>query len=64
LRSKQFEHHKFHRQKPIGPYIVDFYCAELRLVIEIDGDSHAEQADYDTQRTAVPERPRVACNSL
>ena len=51
LRSKQFEHHKFHRQKPIGPYIVDFYCAELRLVIEIDGDSHAAQADYDTQRT-------------
>jgi very-short-patch-repair endonuclease len=51
LRSKQLEHHKFLRQKPIGPYIVDFYCAELRLVIEIDGDSHAEQADYDTQRT-------------
>ena len=51
LRSKQFEHHKFHRQKPIGPYIVDFYCSELRLVIEIDGDSHATQADYDTQRT-------------
>ena len=52
LRSKQLEHYKFHRQKPIGPYVVDFYCAELRLVIEIDGDSHAEQIDYDTQRTA------------
>jgi very-short-patch-repair endonuclease len=51
LRSKQFEHYKFLRQKPIGPYIVDFYCAELRLVIEIDGDSHAEQVAYDAQRT-------------
>jgi len=52
LRGKQFANYKFLRQKPIGPYIVDFYCAELRLVIEIDGDSHAEQAGYDAQRTA------------
>jgi very-short-patch-repair endonuclease len=52
LRSRQFNGHKFLRQKPIGPYIVDFYCAELKLVIEIDGDSHAEQVEYDTQRTA------------
>jgi very-short-patch-repair endonuclease len=52
LRGKQFGGYKFHRQKPIGPYIVDFYCAELKLVIEIDGDSHAEQPDYDAQRTA------------
>jgi len=33
---------KFNRQKPIEPYIVDFYCHRLRLVIEIDGDSHGE----------------------
>ncbi|MFZ2971604.1 MAG: endonuclease domain-containing protein [Ferribacterium limneticum] len=52
LRSRQFDGHKFHRQKPIGPYVVDFYCAELKLVIEVDGDSHAEQAEYDAQRTA------------
>ena len=51
LRGKQFEHYKFLRQKPIGDYIVYFYCAEFRLVIEIDGDSHAEQLDYDAQRT-------------
>lgn len=51
LRGKQFEHYKFLRQKPIGDYIVDFYCAELRLVIEIDGDSHADQIDYDVRRT-------------
>jgi very-short-patch-repair endonuclease len=51
LRGKQFNQYKFLRQKPIGSYIVDFYCAELRLVIEIDGDSHAEQLDYDARRT-------------
>jgi urease accessory protein len=51
LRSKQFDRHKFLRQKPIGAYVVDFYCAELRLVIEIDGDSHAEQVGYDARRT-------------
>jgi very-short-patch-repair endonuclease len=52
LRSRQFYGHKFLRQKPIDTYVVDFYCAELKLVIEIDGDSHAEQFDYDAQRTA------------
>ena len=31
---------KFTRQKPLGSYIADFYCSRLRLVIEIDGDSH------------------------
>ena len=38
---------KFNRQKPIGEYIVDFYCHEHRLVIEIDGDTHCEE---DVQR--------------
>ncbi len=32
--------HTFYRQKLIGKYIVDFYCPKLRLVIEVDGDSH------------------------
>jgi very-short-patch-repair endonuclease len=31
---------KFTRQKPLGDYVVDFYCARARLVIELDGDSH------------------------
>ncbi len=51
LRKKQFAGFKFLRQKPIGGYIVDFYCSELRLVIEIDGESHAEMAEYDNERT-------------
>ncbi|GIW25845.1 MAG: endonuclease [Meiothermus sp.] len=31
---------RFRRQRPVGPYIVDFYCAEAGLVIEVDGESH------------------------
>jgi len=53
LRMRQFASHKFLRQKPIGNYIVDFYCSELRLVIEIDGDGHAGNVEYDTERTHV-----------
>ncbi len=41
----------FHRQKPIGNYIVDFLCYKLRLVIEIDGRSHNESKfEYDKKR--------------
>ena len=44
----------FNRQKPLGEYIVDFYCHECRLVIEIDGDSHGTQEGQlkDQERTA------------
>jgi very-short-patch-repair endonuclease len=44
---------KFRRQHPLGRFIADFFCAECRLVIEIDGDGHAEpgQAAYDVDRT-------------
>jgi len=40
LRNRRFDGHKFRRQRPIGPFIADFYCAALALVIELDGDSH------------------------
>jgi very-short-patch-repair endonuclease len=45
---------KFTRQKPLGRYVADFYCARHRLVIELDGDSHfTEPAErYDRDRTA------------
>jgi very-short-patch-repair endonuclease len=47
--------HPVLRQKPIADYIVDFYCSRLRLVIEIDGDSHFDQdaIAYDARRTDV-----------
>ncbi len=53
LCRKQFEGYKFTRQKPLGGYIVDFYCSKLQLVIEIDGDSHVENVEYDKTRTEV-----------
>jgi very-short-patch-repair endonuclease len=52
LQNKRFADLKFTRQKPLDEYIVDFYCAELMLAIEIDGDDHAEQIDYDNRRTS------------
>jgi very-short-patch-repair endonuclease len=42
LRNRQINGYKFRRQAGIGNYIVDFYCPKLKLVIEIDGDSHFE----------------------
>jgi len=56
LSRRQFSSYKFLRQKPIEHFIVDFYCAKLGWVIEIDGDSHAEQPRYDENRTALLER--------
>jgi very-short-patch-repair endonuclease len=41
LRSRALGGHKFVRQEPIGPYVVDFVCRELRVVIEVDGGQHA-----------------------
>ena len=52
LRGKQLGSFRFRHQHPIGPFIVDFCCLSPRLVIEIDGDSHAEQVEYDESRTA------------
>ena len=48
-----FQEFTFNRQKPIGNYIVAFYCHQLRLVIEIDGDTHYEEdaEKYDRNRT-------------
>jgi len=51
LRNRQMDDIKFRRQVPIGSYIVDYYCAELRLVIEIDGSSHMGHEKYDAERT-------------
>ena len=51
LQGNKFQNMKFVRQKPLDEYIVDFYCSEYLLAIEIDGDSHGEQQEYDRQRT-------------
>ena len=41
----------FRRQHAIGKYIADFCCIKARLIIELDGSQHLEQAEYDAQRT-------------
>ena len=52
LRSRQVNGYKFRRQYSIGNFIVDFYCPEAKLAVEIDGDSHFdnEQRLYDIAR--------------
>ena len=49
---------RFLRQKVLGKYIVDFYCAEAKLVIELDGSQHYEEKgiEYDAERTAYLEK--------
>ncbi|UUM28915.1 endonuclease domain-containing protein [Acinetobacter colistiniresistens] len=53
LRAKRFMNLKFRRQHVIAPYIVDFYCHELGLVIELDGSQHNtdDGRAYDFERT-------------
>lgn len=45
--------YKFRRQHPINRFIIDFYCAQAKLCIELDGESHfeADQMEYDAART-------------
>ena len=53
LRKRSFGGYKFRRQVPVGRYVVDFYCHELRLVIEVDGHQHEQvwMSDHDGERT-------------
>jgi very-short-patch-repair endonuclease len=54
LQRSQLEGKKFRRQHSIGDYVVDFYCPEGRLAIELDGQGHFNsiKSSYDAQRTA------------
>ncbi len=51
LRSRSLSGYKFRRQQKIGPYVVDFCCFRPRVIIELDGSQHMEQAGYDQRRT-------------
>jgi len=53
LRNRQLAGYKFRRQHPLGRFVLDFYCHEAKLCVELDGGQHAEpaQADYDRERT-------------
>ena len=50
LRGKKLDGRKFRRQQPIGTFVVDFFCAAERLVVEVDGAIHDSQQDLDRQR--------------
>ena len=56
LRMRQLKEARFRRQHAIGPYIVDFCAPRKKLIIEIDGGQHVEQAAYDAKRTAFLEQ--------
>ena len=53
LRGGQMHGFSFRRQHPVGPYVLDFYCAAAKLAIELDGDQHAtaEGRKHDRIRT-------------
>ncbi len=51
LRSRRLAGFKFRRQHPILPYVVDFYCHEAALVIEVDGGQHGDDRGRDEKRT-------------
>ena len=58
LRDRRLNGWKWKRQTPRGPFIADFYCAEARLVVELDGGQHAEDGDAakDARRTKALEQ--------
>jgi very-short-patch-repair endonuclease len=55
LRGRRLGSWKWRRQVPVGPYVVDFFCAAQRLVVEVDGATH-DDVTYDRRRTAFLEQ--------
>lgn len=53
LRGRRLSGLKFRRQQVMAGFIVDFYCDACRLAVELDGDIHANQHDYDAERDAI-----------
>ena len=61
LRGRRFAGKKFRRQHPVGQYIIDFYCHELKLAIELDGGQHNEETTkiYDAKRSNYLEKQGI-----
>ena len=53
LRGRRLDGLRFRRQHPVGPYILDFYCEDARLAVEVDGSGHdhPDQGRHDARRT-------------
>ncbi|WP_426024196.1 endonuclease domain-containing protein [Brevundimonas sp. PWP3-1b1] len=60
LRRRALDGLKFRRQHPVGVYVLDFYCAEAMLAVEVDGESHADRFEHDARRTRWLERQGIA----
>ena len=62
LKGEKLEGIKFRRQHPVGPYVLDFYCAAARLAVEVDGQGHdnPDQAAHDARRTQWLETQSIA----
>ena len=56
IRNKQVAGLRFRSQHPVGRFVLDFYCPSHKLVIEVDGSSHAARSEYDQERTACLEQ--------
>ncbi|MCG8505750.1 MAG: DUF559 domain-containing protein [Sphingomonadales bacterium] len=56
MRDRRLGSLKFRRQVPVGPYIVDFMCKSVGLVIELDGGQHSGQTAADAERTRLLEQ--------
>ena len=50
LRNRQFKNLKFKRQFPIGKYVVDFVCEEIKLILELDGGQHNEPVNIEADK--------------
>jgi adenine-specific DNA-methyltransferase len=59
IRNRRIAGAKFRRQHPVGRYILDFYCVEKKLAVELDGGQHSEQQNYDQQRDAYLEQQGI-----
>jgi very-short-patch-repair endonuclease len=55
LRDRRLEGWKFRRQAPVDRFIVDFICADAKVIIELDGGQHSVQTQKDAERTAILE---------
>ena len=64
LRNRKAFGLKFRRQQPLGGYIVDFYCHELRLVVELEGEVHSQPSRMKSDARRKARLERLGCNVL
>lgn len=64
LRDRRFAAYKFRRQHPVGKYVLDFYCEEARLVIELDGAQHGFPQQRDRDRLRDQELEHIGIKTL